>query len=175
MMIYNRRKRREYFAEQAALHSARVYEAEQALRRGTITDEQRALLDDESSKRKADQAKAAPKPPGVLARSKNWLFSGLNKEDDVTVAAAAQGQGSGLVYEGTVDEDDVTVEGESPILKAVEKMEREVKERSHPADAGARSEPQGGMLDRLGPSSSSSSSSPEPPKKSSGWTSFMAR
>ena len=164
-MIYNRRKRREYFAEQAAQHNAKIHDAQQAIQHGVVTEEQREFLENEERHRRAEEAKNASKSPGVFARSKAWLFSGLKKDEaDVDVGA----EGKRLVYEGTVDEDDVTVTSESPILRAVVEKEKEmVEEAKEAADVERRTERRGGPLDRLGTTDG------ESPKRSGGWTSFM--
>src|SRR5271156_1379683 len=85
MMIHNRRKRREYFAQQKALHDAAVYEAQTALRHGTANAEQLALIENEGMTKRVAEAREAEKlqaaKDGVFARTKSWLFEGLKRED----------------------------------------------------------------------------------------------
>src|ERR1700737_4394829 len=85
MMIHNRRKRRDYFATQKALHDAAVYEAQTAMRHGTASAEQLALVEDEKMERRVvemrEREKLQNSKDGVFGRTKAWLFDGLKRED----------------------------------------------------------------------------------------------
>jgi hypothetical protein len=125
MMIYNRRKRAEFFAEQRALHESKLHDAREAVRGQRATEEQLQLLAQEREAERAAEEKKQQK--GSWARSKEWLFSGLKTEDDAGSAQVAKVE---------------SVPGE--IMKAVgEKKAQVVAEEK-------RREQQGGMLDRLG-------------------------
>ncbi|KFY41686.1 hypothetical protein V495_04829 [Pseudogymnoascus sp. VKM F-4514 (FW-929)] len=102
MMIYNRRKKREYFAEQKALAEASLQDASVALRSGTATPEQLKLLEQqrgqaavaadmrakaaEMREARANAAAAAPvekkgEGKGIVGSATAWLFKGLKSED----------------------------------------------------------------------------------------------
>ncbi|OBT65731.1 hypothetical protein VE03_03321 [Pseudogymnoascus sp. 23342-1-I1] len=167
MMIYNRRRRREYFAEQKALTEAAVQDASVALRSGTATAEQLKLLEQQRGQAavaaemrakvqdmREARAAAAAAPlvvekadggEGILASATGWLFKGLKKEDRPDV-----GYGNGE-EEG----------GEQGLAKAVEARRAEMVEEER------RREASGGPLDRLG--------KVEEEEGKGGWTSFMTR
>ena len=163
-MIYNRRKKREYFAEQKAMQDAALQDAEVALRSGRASVEQIALL--EQTKGKAaiaevnERAKEAMREgaakavsaveaekKGILASTTGWLFKGLKKED--TGAAEL------VEFENSEDE---RVGAQSGLEKAVEARRAEMAAR----------ERDGGPLDRLG-------TKEEKGNGGGGWTSFMTR
>jgi hypothetical protein len=190
MMIHNRRKRREYFAQQEALHTAAVYEAQSALRHGAATAEQLALLENEEMtrrmKEKSEADKERAKVEGVLAKTKKWLFEGLKREEEgarvgvgeqvrggeseerMRLVAAGMGAAPGEGSEGVGG-----MGRESAILRAVEGRKAEVVEN---AERAAERERSGGMLDRLGTGlATSGESSGETPKQGGGWMAFMSR
>ncbi len=170
MMIYNRRKRREYFAEQMALHNASVHEAQLAVRRGTATENQIALLREEEEHRRSKEAEQAPKP-GIFRRSTKWLFSGWKKDEDLEVVGNS---GPSLDFEGANKEDGIVVESGSEILKAVEEKKEEIKQRAKENET--QPERAGGPLDRLGTSvATADTTNLEAPKQGGGWTAFMSR
>ncbi|KFZ16528.1 hypothetical protein V502_05043, partial [Pseudogymnoascus sp. VKM F-4520 (FW-2644)] len=103
MMIYNRRRKREYFAEQKALTESLVQDASVALRSGTATAEQLSLLEKQRGQAalaaemrakveelREARASAAALPAkveveegkkGIVAQATGWLFKGLKSED----------------------------------------------------------------------------------------------
>jgi hypothetical protein len=193
MMIHNRRKRREYFAQQKALHDAAVYEAQTALRHGTANAEQLALIENEEMTRRVVEAREAEKlqaaKDGVFARTKSWLFEGLKREDGAVgtdvredeegmtrrteheermrMMAAGMGTAPGEESEGMSE-----MGRESTILRAVE--EQNVGVRGKMEDAMKREgerERSGGMLDQLGMSGDSGGETP----KQGGWMGFTSR
>jgi len=188
MMIHNRRKRREYFAQQEALHNAAVYEAQSALRHGTATAEQLALLENEEMNRHMKEKREADKErvraEGVLAKTKKWLFEGLKREEGGAGVGAGEQLRSGeseermrLVAAGmgaAPSEESKGVGGrESAILRAVEERKAEVVKNAERAGERERS---GGMLDRLGSGlATSGDSSGETPKQGGGWMAFISR
>lgn len=166
-MIYNRRRKREYFAEQKALTESLVQDASVALRSGTATAEQLSLLEkqrgqaalaaemrakvEELREARASAAAALPEKvqegegkKGIVAQATGWLFKGLKSEDRPEVGY------------GNVGEE----RGEGGVVRAVEARRAEgvAKER----EAG------GGPLDRLGKEE-------EEEQGKGGWTSFMTR
>ncbi|ELR03280.1 hypothetical protein VC83_07286 [Pseudogymnoascus destructans] len=163
MMIYNRRRRREYFAEQKAINEAATQDAAVALRSGTATAEQLKLLEQQRGqaavaaemRQKAQEmrearANAAAAPvaaekgegKGIMASATGWLFKGLKTEDRPEV-----GYGNAV--------------GERGVARAVEARRAEVAATEREREAN------GGPLDRLG--------TEEEEEGKGGWTSFMTR
>lgn len=162
-MIYNRRRKREYFAEQKALTESLVQDASVALRSGTATAEQLKLLEQQRGQaavaaemrakveelREARASAAAPAKEveevkkGIVAQATGWLFKGLKSEDRPEV-------GYGNVAEER--------EERGGVVRAVEARRAEEQERQ-----GG-----GGPLDRLGREE-------EKEEGKGGWTSFMTR
>ena len=162
-MIYNRRRRREYFSEQKALTEAATQDAAVALRSGTATAEQLKLLEQQrgqaavaadmrqkAAEMREARANAAAAPvvaekvegKGVLGSATAWLFKGLKTEDRPEVG-----------YENVVDERGV----QGGVARAVEARRAEEKREAN-----------GGPLDRLG-------TEEEKEEGKGGWTSFMTR
>ncbi|KAI9881278.1 MAG: hypothetical protein M1830_005564 [Pleopsidium flavum] len=106
MIIYNRRKRRDYFAEQSALHKTRLAEAKVAAARGAADEDQMLLINRERAADEAERARSAKN--GVFKRTKEWLFSGLKNEEGGIGGAALDVLGEeglrkmGAEAEGTV-------------------------------------------------------------------------
>ena len=177
-MIYNRRKRAQFYEEQKGLYAAAVHNARLAIEQGTASEEDVDFIrreEEETSqieKIKADTtAKAAKK--GILAISRDWLFSGLKNEEEGDDIGSSERR---IGYESLSEEDDVMGERESDILRAVENkkqsVERKVKKAFTDEKERQRS---GGPLDRLGTSATGSMGSEDERPKSGGWTSFMTR
>jgi hypothetical protein len=200
MMIHNRRKRREYFAQQKALHDAAVYEAQNALRHGTANPEQLALIEKEEMGKRVLEAKEAEKSQaskeGILAKTKSWLFDGLKMEDAVAAESIRSEVGRGDGEEGIAQrteheermrmmaagmgtapgEENEGMSGigrESAILRAVEGQNAEIREEMQGATKReGEQDRNGGMLDRLGTSVQSGG---EAPKQGGGWMGFLSR
>ncbi|KAI0467580.1 hypothetical protein F4859DRAFT_238090 [Xylaria cf. heliscus] len=110
MMMYNRKRRNEFFAMQTQLKEDSLEAARLAYMTGTATDEQVALVEDATAKAKEagvtlPSILSAPQSPapaggreptaaaadrGATEQKKDgvtgWLFGGLKKEDDVHTA-----------------------------------------------------------------------------------------
>jgi hypothetical protein len=170
MVIYNRKKRAEYYAQQQALQAAAVNEAETAISQGIASQEQQALLNKESKIiRHVEEAKKSANSPGMFARSKAWLFSGLKKEEEGDDYGTSERR---LGYEATNEEDDMMGERESDIIRAIEDRKAEVQQKAKAIlDKERQLQRTGGPLDRIGASNLPSEDSP----KAGGWTSFMTR
>ncbi|KAI9766445.1 MAG: hypothetical protein M1840_006552 [Geoglossum simile] len=153
MILYNRRKTREYLAQQSHLLATSTADAVAAESLGTATEEQLSLL-----KRERDHAVylaqlGAQAKPGVAERAKGWLFRGLKRDE---------GEGK----EGWSSAGPLSVESNrGGVLAQVQALHAE-EETKKPE----------GMLDQLGSSAPTSSPSPEPspssPPKS--WTSWLS-
>ncbi|KAI9744097.1 MAG: hypothetical protein M1818_002249 [Claussenomyces sp. TS43310] len=172
MMIHNRRKRNEYFAQQKALREAALHEANEAQRRGSPTEAQQILLMEEVQLMQQAEAKKAAKAQGVLARSKQWLLSGLKKEEEGDDYGSSERR---LGYEGMNEEDDVLGERESDILRAIEEKKAEMQEKARSILEREKDlQRTGGPLDRIG-TTSDAKKSENNGGGAGGWLSFMSR
>jgi len=192
MIIYNRRKKSEYFAEQRALAAAVLHEAQVAQRAGTATTEQLALLTSEGKlsppktspstapqahisqfeKGEIAAAKMDKETRGIWATTKSWLFAGLQKEEEEADPLHRLG------FEATSEEDDMMGERESDILRAIEAKKLEVQKKAkHVVQTEVDKERKGGPLDRLGTEKEGRAGvkPTEGEEKSGGWASFMGR
>jgi hypothetical protein len=179
MILYNRKKKRQYFEEQRALEEAALHNAQVAQRNGTASQEQLELLrskgmnkqvtDDTSDVQKIAAAvgiakeSGGQKSEGLFASAKNWLFGSLKNEEEGDDFADRR-----LGYEGTSEDDDVYGTSESDILKALEAKKQEVEMKAKRAlERERRAEKEGGPLDRLGTENEGQAG------VKGGWTSFM--
>jgi len=148
-----------------------VQDAQKAIRSGIATEEQQAVLEAEAKRKEMLEAKTATKKPGVLTRTKQWLFSGLKREEEGEDFGSSERR---LGYEATNEEDDMLGERESDILRAIEEKREEIKQKAKKAfEKEKELERKGGPLDRLGAEGSVASTGEQP--KSGGWLSFMSR
>jgi hypothetical protein len=178
MMIYNRRKRAQFYEEQKGLYAAAVHNARLAIEQGTASEEDVEFIrreEEETSrteKIKADKAAKAVRK-GIFAISRDWLFSGLKNEEEGDDVGSSERR---IGYESLSEEDDVMGERESDIIRAIEdkkqRVERKVKQAFTDEKERQRS---GGILDRLGTSATGNTGSEDEGPKSGGWTSFMTR
>lgn len=197
MIVYNRKKKREYFSEQKAIAMAELHSAQEALARGNATEEQFAILIREnklpnqqarpSVAESTDFGKAqaamqqgagtiAKESKGAWATAKSWIFAGLKKEEEVEDETARLG------YEATSEDDDVMGERTSDIAKAVATRKIELEEKAKQAlEREKKRQLEGGPLDRLHTSEEGAAgvrtavvdaAVGEKPK-SSGWSTFM--
>lgn len=189
MIVYNRRKRRDYFAEQSALHKTRLIEAKAAAAWGAADEDQVLLINRERAAFEAEKARLAKK--GLFRRGKDWLLGGLKTGEEVV---GDWGEESGAVAETTgamgLETSDVVgaettthvlegrdgrpllgrgegVDSGSEILKAVEAKRREGERALESQGAGE------GPLDSLAADTSSSAPSPPPAQSRGGWTSWV--
>ncbi|KAH8663006.1 cytochrome oxidase c assembly-domain-containing protein [Tricladium varicosporioides] len=172
MMIHNRRKRAEFFAEQKAVHAAAIQNAQRALESGVATEDQIAFLnrEKEHDAQLAAFAKANTEKKGIFKKTKEWLFSGLKKEEEGENVGTSEER---LGYESLNEEDDSLGERESDIVRAIEDKKIAIAEKAKKAFADEKERQRtGGPLDRLG---TAPKASLEEQPKSGGWTSFMTR
>lgn len=169
MMIYNRKKRAEFFAEQKAKHAAAIYDARQAKDTGVATEAQLAFLSREEEE-DARLAKLRQKK-GMFKSAKEYLFAGLKKEEEGDDLGSSEAR---LGYESMSEEDDVLGERESDIVRAIEDKKLAIQAKAKQAFANEKErERSGGPLDRIGTSANNAIPEEETPKAS--WTSFMTR
>ncbi|KAH0536196.1 hypothetical protein FGG08_006904 [Glutinoglossum americanum] len=157
MLLHNRRKKREYFAQQSHLLSVSIADAAAAEALGTATEPQIALLKREREHAAYLEELERQKNPGVVERTKEWLFSGL-KRDEGEEAGSKDGTpaGEGMAYDRVL--------AQVQALNAEQETEKE----------------EGRMLDRPGEASSPSPSStpslqsePSSSSSSRSWTSWL--
>ncbi len=170
MILYNRRQRRDFFAEQKALHAKALMSARQAALNGTADEDQMLLLNRERAAMEAEQARLAKE--GIWKRTKEWLYSGLKTDEEgaATSGGTLAAVGDEVWKENASESNDVTGD-KLGILKAVKEKRREgvepgTVEAPTPVPASTP-ETKGGPLDRL--------ANGEPPGAKGGWTSFMTR
>lgn len=169
MMIYNRRKRAEYFTQQKAQHAAAVYEADEARIQNRASEEQLQLLLEEARATAAEEARKAAQANGIFARSKKWLFSGLQKEEEGENFGTSERR---LGYESSNEEDDYLGERESDILRAIEEKKAEVAAKAKAAlEREQDLHKTGGPLDRVGTADSDTKKS----GTGGGWFAFLGR
>lgn len=173
MMIYNRKKKAEFFAEQAAKHKAAIHDAKLAVEKGIATEAQIEFIqreqveDARTAKLKEEKAKK-----GVFKKVKDFLFTGLKKAEEGEDVGTSEAR---LGFEALSEEDDGLGERESDIIRAIEDKKLAIQEKAKKAFADEKvRQKMGGPLDRLGISTDSTASGEEPPK-SGGWTSFFTR
>lgn len=198
MIVYNRKKKREYFAEQKAIAMAELHSAQEALARGTATEEQFAILirenklpnqaakpsvSDSTDFGKAQAAmqqgagKIAEESKGAWATAKSWIFAGLKKEEEVEDDTARLG------YEATSEDDDVMGERSSDIARAVAARKIEMEQKAKEAlEREKKKQLEGGPLDRLHTSEEGQAgvrtavtdgAVGDAKPKGSGWSTFM--
>ncbi|RFU27588.1 hypothetical protein B7463_g8765, partial [Scytalidium lignicola] len=177
MIIYNRRKRAEFFAEQRAAREAALYNSREAIKTGTATEEQIRFieLDDmhKAALEKAAQEKANKK--GIFTRSKELLFSGLKKEEEGEDVGTSEAR---LGYEALSEEDDTLGERESDVLRAIEDKKLSLQSKAKEAFMKEKErQVNGGPLDRLGTVAEGQGSASEADSKKSGggWFSFWSK
>jgi hypothetical protein len=175
MMIYNRRKRAEFFAEQKAKHEIAIYDAKVAMEYGNATEAQLEFMKRENAEQaRVDALRREKKQkPGMFKRASAWLFSGLKEEEEGDDVGSSEAR---LGYEALSEEDDTLGERESDIVRAIEEKKMAFKERAKQVFADEKErQDTGGPLDRLRSSDHPSHSREDPQKSEGGWTSFMTR
>lgn len=167
-MIYNRRKRAEFYMEQKALKENAIRSARLAIAAGEASEEQILFIQREEEH--DAQLKARAQKKGIFKRGKEWLFSGLKNEEEGEDVGSSERR---LGYEGLSEEDDSLGARESDIVRAIEERKLAITEKAKHAFADEKERQRGGgPLDRLGIESEGNNR--EPPK-SGGWTSWMTR
>ncbi|KAA8577211.1 hypothetical protein MFRU_021g00800 [Monilinia fructicola] len=168
MMIYNRKKRAEFFAEQKFKYAMALESAQKAAASGSATEAQIEFLNREREREeKVKLAEEAKKKSGPWKKSKEWLFSGLKKEEEGDDVGTSERR---LGYEALSEEDDNLGERESDVLRAIEDKKLAIQDKAKSAfEAEKERQRKGGPLDRIG------TEGEEEKPKSGGWTSFMIR
>ncbi|PVH87260.1 hypothetical protein DL98DRAFT_510123 [Cadophora sp. DSE1049] len=170
MMIYNRKKRAQFFEEQKAIRANAIYKARQAIEAGTATEEDIKFisLEDEHAARIEALARAKKEKKGIFKRGKEWLFSGLKNEEEGEDVGSSERR---LGYEALSEEDDALGERESDIVRAIEEKKLAISAKAKQAFADEKErQRKGGPLDRLG-----TKFEDEDQPKSTSWTSFLGR
>lgn len=79
MMMHNRRRRNEWFAEKQAEAAKELGEARRAQAAGVASEDQMLLINRERAAEEAEEARRSK--PGVFKRATSWLSSGLSTEE----------------------------------------------------------------------------------------------
>lgn len=174
MIVYNRKKRAQFYSEQKAIHESALHNARQAIASGTATEAQINFINMEDEYRaKVEEFKNKKAGPGPIAKAKTWLFSGLKKEEEGEDVGSSERR---LGYEALSEEDDAMGERESDIVRALEDKKLAFQEKTKQAFAKEReAERTGGPLDRLGTNTETSAvlAAPEGQPKSKSWSSWI--
>jgi hypothetical protein len=174
MMIYNRRKRAEFFAEQKAQYDAAIHTAKEALASGTATEAQINFLNMDNAEKARMEALKAEKEQkkGIFKKGSEWLFSGLKKEEGADDAAISQAT---LGVEAPKEQAESLVKVEGEVVKAIDEKKMTIADKAKQAFENEKERQRtGGPLDRIGVSTDDSKSGEESPK-SGGWFSFITR
>ncbi|KAK8164890.1 hypothetical protein BKA80DRAFT_202695 [Phyllosticta citrichinensis] len=150
MIIYNRKKKREWFHEQKQKHAIALAEARLALTDGTITHDQMLLLNRERAAEEAEAIKRNKK--GIFTRAKESMFGGLSKEEQTG------GEGVLAAVQDAATHGKETI-GESSIARTLEEKRREG-EKAQPLTPGP--------LDRMADDATQAAT-----QKSKSWTSWI--
>ena len=172
MMVYNRKKRAQFFEEQKLIHRNAVLKAKEAIEFGSASEADIEFVqrEEQHDAQVAEAARAKAAKKGIFKRGKEWLFSGLKKdEEDVETLA----DGKKERYESVLHEAGGRGESTSEVIKATGEQKTQFADKAKQAFADEKDKQRsGGPLDRLGTSTKLEDT--EQPK-SGGWTSFMTR
>ncbi|KUJ20357.1 uncharacterized protein LY89DRAFT_578692 [Mollisia scopiformis] len=175
MIVYNRKKRAQFYQEQKAKQQSAVHDAREAIAAGTATEAQINFIkmeDDYQSK--VDAAKKKKAEPGPVRKARDWLFEGLKKEEQGKDVGTSERR---LGYEALSEEDDSMGERESDIVRALEDKKIAITEKAKHAFAQERHlERTGGPLDRIGTATETSvvvASATQDQPKSKSWSSWI--
>lgn len=168
MIIFNRKKRAEFYAEQKFKYAMALESAQRAAAVGSATEAQLGFLEREKEREQTVKiAEEAKKKSGPWNKSKEWLFSGLKKEEEGNDVGTSERR---LGYEALSEEDDNLGERESDILRAIQEKKMTIQDKAKSVfEAEKERQKKGGPLDRIGTEAG------EEKPKSGGWTSFMIR
>lgn len=172
-MIYNRKKRNEFFVEQKAKHQAAIHDARLAINNGIATEDQIAFITREEEEEARLAKLKQKKSKGIFKSAKTYLFAGLRKDEQGEDIGTSEAR---LGYESMSEEDDSLGERESDVVRAIEDKNLAIQNKARQAFAEEKTrERNGGPLDRIGasPNDTDARSGEEPPRTS--WTSFFTR
>jgi hypothetical protein len=172
MMIHNRRKRAEFFTEQKALKASAIQTARLAIDHGVATEDQMAFIrrEEEHDAELAAAAAAKAAKRGIFRRSKDWLFSGLKREEGADNLLPSERD---IGYEQVNQGDHSVRERGSRVMQAIEEKESQISEKTKNAfEKEKQRQRTGGPLDHLG---TEERDLDEEKPNSGGWTSFMVR
>ena len=167
MIIYNRKKRAQFYEEQKALHQNAIYKAQQSIAAGTATEAELEFIQREKDHDAYLAEKAGEKAAkkGFFRRSKEWLFSGLSNEDEAVTERPP------LAQTFVKEEMHRGQERTSEVVRSLESKKDQLQDKAKQAFAEEKERQRlGGPLDRL--ADSTSAANKEQPK-SGGWISWM--
>lgn len=175
MIVYNRKKRAQFYQEQKARHETAIQNAREVISAGTATEADINFInmeDDYQSKVEALKNKPGPIHKAI-GRAKNWLFSDLKNEEEGEDVGSSERR---LGYEALSEEDDGMGERESDIVRALEDKKMAISEKAKDAFARERElERTGGPLDRVGTAAGTPTVEPalEGQPRSKSWSSWV--
>jgi len=168
MVVYNRRKKKEWLNDQREMHAKKLVLAYQAATAGTATEDQMLLINQERAHREAEHARR--NKPGIFKRAKGYVYSGLSMEEPkggklgAASGGASAGLGANAAEERAAPALNVASQGSGQgrgVLEAVEDARRQ--------GGKARPRIRGGMLDQLGDNIATAAS-----QNSKSWTSWIS-
>ena len=167
MIVYNRRKRKSFFAEQHMLLAQRLAEARQAAANGTADDDQILLINRERAAQEAEEARKSRKGP-LSAVTGLFSTKGLKEEDSRSGLDVLGEEGlRKMSEESSIIEPagEVMIEAQavskSGILQAADENRREGEQEP------LKEEIIGGPLDQMAEQATASA------KAKGGWTSWL--
>lgn len=165
MLVYNRRKRREWLAQQQAAYETALARAMQARDEGTLTSDQALILNKELALQQADEENKNAK--SLARRGKDWLFSGLQREEQrggrlgVGLAAGARKEGIDATNDAVPTLGVERIGSSEPFLSGINEPQ---------GASAATSLPSGGPLDQMG-----NASAKEIENQARSWFSWLRR
>lgn len=169
MIVYNRKKRAQFYEEQKAIHQNAIYKAQQSIAAGTATEAELEFIqrENEHDTYLAEKAREKAAKKGIFRRGKEWLFSGLSNEED----SIAEQTSSPEAF--VKEELQRGQERTSDVLRSLEDKKNNLQDKAKQAFADEKERQRiGGPLDRL--ASPTTATDAEQPK-AGGWTSWMIR
>lgn len=167
-MIFNRRKRAEYYAQQKFKYEKALEEAKEAQLLGTASESQLNFLHKEREhQEKLTKWEEEKKKKGIWARSKAWLFEGMKTEEVGEDSGTSESRSR---YDSWSKENDTLAGKESDVLRALEDKKSGLQEKASKAfEAEKERERNGGPLDRVGTDAERSASVRGDTRKSGSW------
>jgi hypothetical protein len=167
MIMFNRRKRAEFFSEQKAMHEAAVHNAREAIGRGNATEAQLDFIkkvDEEDAKLKVLKLQRMEKK-GIFASSKDWLLSGLKKDEHEIEPTGV---------EATPGSENASGAGKGGVLQAIEERKDLIRDEANKAFENEKQQQRrGGMLDQLGTSIAEENGFADSKRPSKSWISWI--
>jgi hypothetical protein len=123
MIIYNRKKRAQFYEEQKAIHQNAIHNAKQLIAAGTASEQDIEFIqrEEEHDRHLAEVARKKAEHKGIFQRGKELLFWGLKKDEEDEIRESSTMQSEGVLSEVSKLGDKA-----SGITRAVDKKQEEV-------------------------------------------------